>query len=65
MLKIIVWDVQHGSAVYIKTPTAKHIVQDLGTGSYKGGTREFSPLLHLRDRWGVLSSLESRLYPSR
>ncbi|ODS37411.1 MAG: hypothetical protein A7316_09440 [Candidatus Altiarchaeales archaeon WOR_SM1_86-2] len=32
-LEIVFWDVQHGSATYIKTPNGKHIVQDLGTGS--------------------------------
>ena len=46
------WDVQHGSATYIKTPNGKHIVQDLGTGSYEYG-ETFSPLLHLRKKYGV------------
>lgn len=53
MLRIVVWDVQHGSAAYIKTPNGKNIAVDLGTGSYGYGMREFSPLLHLRDHWGV------------
>lgn len=39
MLEITVWDVQHGSATYIKTPNNRHIVVDLGDN----GT-EFSPL---------------------
>ena len=28
-LELVFWDVQHGSATYIKTPNEKHIVQDL------------------------------------
>lgn len=49
---IKIWDVQHGHAAYIKTPTGKHIVIDLGTGSYEKGD-EFSPLLHLKNNYGV------------
>ena len=48
-LQIVVWDVQHGNATYIKTPGGKHIVQDLGIGSYGEGRSEFSPLLHLKN----------------
>jgi beta-lactamase superfamily II metal-dependent hydrolase len=51
MLDITFWDVQHGNAIYIKTPT-KHIVQDLGIGSYGGGI-DFSPLVHLKKKYGV------------
>lgn len=56
MLKVVVWDVQHGNATYIRTPNGKHIVIDLGIGSYKSAKSSssvFSPLLHLRDKWGV------------
>jgi competence protein ComEC len=49
----IVYDVQHGSASYMKTPSGKHIMFDLGTGSIKDSTRTFSPLLHLKNKWGV------------
>lgn len=52
-LKLVVWDVQHGSAAYIRTPNNSHIVVDLGTGSHIGYSETFSPLLHLRDNWGV------------
>ena len=52
-LEIVFWDVQHGSATYIKTPNETHIVQDLGTGSYGMDNKEFSPLLHLKNKWGV------------
>lgn len=30
MLEVMIWDVDHGSAAYIKTPTGKHIAIDLG-----------------------------------
>ena len=53
MLKIIVWDVQHGHATYIRTPNGKHIVIDLGIGSYERSSADFSPLLHLKKEWGV------------
>ncbi|MCZ7400605.1 MAG: hypothetical protein O8C61_00100 [Candidatus Methanoperedens sp.] len=52
-LEIVFWDVQHGSSTYIKTPNGKHIVQDLGIGSYGDSSKEFSPLLHLKNKWGV------------
>lgn len=52
-LEIVFWDVQHGSATYIKTPNGTHIVQDLGTGSYGTNNKDFSPLLHLKNKWGI------------
>ena len=54
MLKVMIWDVNHGSAVYINTPTGKHIVIDLGVGDMSSG-EEFSPLRHLRNNYGVTS----------
>ncbi len=51
-LDITVWDVQHGSAIYLKTPGGQHFVVDLGTGSY-GSQGTFSPLRYLKDRYGV------------
>lgn len=53
-LEIVFWDVQHGSATYIKTPNGKHIVQDLGVGSYGKKDQKFSPLLHLKNKYGVV-----------
>lgn len=47
MFKMTLWNVQHGSATYLKTPFGKHIVVDLGTG--KSGNMNFSPLLHLKN----------------
>lgn len=52
-LEIVFWDAQHGNASYIKTPNGTHIVCDLGTGSYESGKKEFSPLLHLKNKYGV------------
>lgn len=52
MLEFIFWDVQHGNACYIKTPNGRHIVIDLGTGSYSDN-KPFSPLLHLQNKFGV------------
>jgi len=51
--KIVVWDVQHGNAIYIRTPGAKHFAIDLGTGSYEDSNYEFSPILHLKEQWGI------------
>ena len=42
-LRFIMWNVQHGSAAYVRTPNGKHIVIDLGAGE------AFSPLKALRD----------------
>lgn len=53
MLEITFWDVQHGSASYIKTPNNTHIVHDLGTGAYGKNQADFSPLLHLKNKYGV------------
>ena len=52
-LKVVFWDVQHGSAAYIKTPNETHIVHDLGTGSVAQKSTSFSPLLHLKGKYGV------------
>jgi len=52
-LELVFWDVQHGSATYVKTPNGKHLVQDLGTGSYESSDKEFSPLLHLKNKYEV------------
>ena len=53
MLTIRIWDVQHGSAAYIRTPAPKHIVNDLGIGSYEIESRTFSPLVHLKRKLGI------------
>jgi beta-lactamase superfamily II metal-dependent hydrolase len=43
-LEITIWDVNHGSAAYIKTPNDRHVVVDLGDAE------DFSPLKTLRSR---------------
>jgi len=52
-LTCVFWDVQHGSAAYINTPANEHLVIDLGVGSYQQMNLQFSPLLHLKHRYGV------------
>lgn len=49
---IVFWDVQHGHSAYICSPNNRHIVVDLGTGSY-GSNKEFSPLLHLKKKYVI------------
>ena len=48
----IFWDVQHGSAAYIQTPSGRHIAVDLGTGSY-AEDNTFNPLWHLKYSYNV------------
>lgn len=51
-LEVVIWDVQHGSAAFIKTPTGKKLAIDLGIGSFKNPSdTTFSPLKHLRYSW--------------
>ena len=51
-LEITVWDVQHGNAIYMKTPNGRNVMFDIGTGSYDDGS-EFSPLRYLKDKWSL------------
>lgn len=51
-LQLVVWDVQHGNAIYMQTPNGRNVMFDIGTGSYANGA-EFSPLKHLKNHWGV------------
>jgi beta-lactamase superfamily II metal-dependent hydrolase len=53
VLYLRVWDVKHGSATYIKTPNGRHIVLDLGVGSFSKGDNTFSPLLFIKDKMKV------------
>ena len=52
--QLVVWDVQHGNAIYMRTPNSLNVMFDIGTGSYANGA-EFSPLGHLKNHWGVNS----------
>ncbi len=47
MTEFTFWDVQHGSASYIRTPNNKHIVIDLGDGVTGTEESKFSPLSSL------------------
>ena len=51
-LLVKIWDVSHGHATYIKTPNNKHILIDLGSGSYSDGD-SFSPIIHLKENYNV------------
>lgn len=51
--RLVFWDVQHGHATYIQAPNGKHIVVDLGIGSWDDKNNQFSPLLHLKNNYGV------------
>ena len=42
-----------GMQSYIKSPNGKHIVVDLGTGSFSDSKDDFSPLMHLKTKWSV------------
>jgi len=53
MVKFVFWDVQHGSATYIAAPNGQHIVIDLGTWTYGNPNLKFSPLLYLKQKYGV------------
>lgn len=53
-LQLVVWDVQHGNAIYMRTPNSLNVMFDIGTGSYASGA-EFSPLKYLKNHWGVNS----------
>ena len=50
-LRFITWDVEHGSAAYIRTPNGRHIAMDLG--ARRAADAGFSPLAHLYWNWGV------------
>lgn len=52
MTKFVFWNVQHGHAAYLRTPT-RHFAFDLGVGTYEGGGGDFSPLLFLKNKWGI------------
>ncbi len=52
-VEMIVWDVQHGNAIYVKTPNNKNLVFDLGVGDYSGKNRSFSPLIKLWQSYNV------------
>ena len=50
-MRFITWNVEHGSAAYIKTPNGKHIAVDLG--ARRATDAGFKPLAYLRQNYGV------------
>ena len=56
MLKVLFWNVQHGSAAFVSTPNQRSIIVDLGTGTDSDG-RSFSPIRILRAN-GLLDSID-------
>jgi beta-lactamase superfamily II metal-dependent hydrolase len=52
-LAVYFWDVQHGHAAFVRTPNGRFMVFDLGIGDYSLHDERFSPLLHIRDTFGV------------
>ena len=59
MLEITVWNVNHGSATYIKTPNGRHIVVDLGAAEL------FSPLLALAGKGVTMLDVVVLTHPHR
>lgn len=51
--RLVFWNVQHGNAAYLQTPSDQRIVVDLGTGDLSSGREAFSPLRHLKSNWNV------------
>ncbi len=52
-LRLVVHDVEHGSAAYLETPNGKQMIIDLGVGSTERDDQNYSPLTHLWHRYGV------------
>ena len=50
-LRFVTWDVEHGSASYFQTPNNRRLVIDLG--ARRSAETGFSPLVHLRNQWGI------------
>lgn len=56
VLKVLFWNVQHGSAAFVLTPNQRSIIVDLGTGTHSNGT-SFSPIRILRAN-GFLDAID-------
>jgi len=52
-LKVRVWDVKHGNAIYVNTPNGKNLVYDLGRGDYSENSDERSPLETLSGHYKI------------
>jgi competence protein ComEC len=49
-LEIVIWNVQHGSAMHVRTPSGRRIILDAGS------SEDFSPTYHLYKNHGVTKS---------
>ncbi|QXU43625.1 ComEC/Rec2 family competence protein [Pedobacter sp. D749] len=52
-VKMRVWDVKHGSAIFLKTPNDRIHVIDLGRGDYSENSDDRSPLETIRYHYGI------------
>jgi beta-lactamase superfamily II metal-dependent hydrolase len=52
-VKIRVWDVKYGNAIYVRTPNDKHLVYDLGRGDYSENSNDRSPLQTLSAHYKI------------
>ncbi|KRB55492.1 ComEC/Rec2 family competence protein [Flavobacterium sp. Root186] len=52
-LKVRVWDVKHGNAIFVRTPNNKNLVYDLGRGDYSENSEDRSPLETLYDHYKI------------
>jgi len=53
-LLVVIWNVQHGSAVLIRTPNGKIILVDLGKCVHpKDSNKKFSPIDHIKKRYRI------------
>lgn len=50
VLTMICWDVQHGNAMFLKSPSGRVVLLDLGKGSYSTKNERFSPVQHVIKR---------------
>ena len=53
VLKIIIWDVEHGTAISVRLPNGKVLMLDCATNDYTG----FSPIQVTKDKWKRLDLL--------
>lgn len=52
-LLILIWDVKHGNAIFIKTPNDKVILIDLGRVKPRNPKNKFSPLDYIKTKYGI------------
>lgn len=52
-VKMCIWDVKHGSAIFIKAPNEKIFLIDLGRGDYSENSDDRSPLETIRHHYNI------------